>query len=167
MFNYVFTTAASLVELGGPVMAILLVLSVIAVAFILLKLVQFFHWRVGARKETNKALHLWTHGNREQAIQAMEASRSSVAAVLALAMRLGSDRSVPADVIEEEVSRVAQTRLYGLQRGFRGLDAIVQISPLLGLFGTVLGMIEAFQTLQPPAMRLTPPFLLVVSGWPF
>ncbi len=159
MFNYAFTTAASLVELGGPVVAILLVLSVIAVALILLKLFQFFHWRVGARKQIDAALHLWTHGNTEQAVQKLESSRSSVAAVLAMAMWLGPDQNVPADVVEEEVSRVAQTRLYALQRGFRGLDAIVQISPLLGLFGTVLGMIEAFQTLQSAGNAVDPAIL--------
>jgi len=33
-------------------------------------------------------------------------------------------------------------------RGLRLLDVIAQVAPLLGLFGTVLGMITAFQTLQ-------------------
>jgi biopolymer transport protein ExbB len=38
----------------------------------------------------------------------------------------------------------------------RLLDAIAQTAPLLGLFGTVLGMIEAFQTLQSAGATVDP-----------
>ncbi|MBL4599295.1 MAG: MotA/TolQ/ExbB proton channel family protein, partial [Rhizobiaceae bacterium] len=49
--------------------------------------------------------------------------------------------------------------LHELQRGFRAMDAIAQISPLLGLFGTVLGMIEAFQKLQTAGNTVDPSIL--------
>ncbi|MEX3007421.1 MotA/TolQ/ExbB proton channel family protein [Hoeflea sp. TYP-13] len=154
-----FSTTASLVKLGGPVVAILLGLSVIALAVILLKLAQFLYQRVGRRDRVHKALLLWAHGSTAEALSVLETDRSAVAEVMAVAMRLGSDRFVPKDVIEEEAGRVALARLYGLQRGFRALDAIVQIAPLLGLFGTVLGMIEAFQTLQSAGNAVDPSVL--------
>ena len=43
--------------------------------------------------------------------------------------------------------------------GFRALDAIAQVAPLLGLFGTVLGMIEAFQKLQEAGNSVDPSLL--------
>ncbi len=43
--------------------------------------------------------------------------------------------------------------------GFRLLDAVVQVAPLLGLFGTVLGMIEAFQALQDAGSQVDPSIL--------
>jgi hypothetical protein len=43
-----------------------------------------------------------------------------------------------------------------VERGFRLLDSIAQIAPLLGLFGTVLGMIAAFQALQASGQSVDP-----------
>ncbi|MEO4042882.1 MotA/TolQ/ExbB proton channel family protein [Hoeflea sp. CAU 1731] len=159
LFNELFATASSLVELGGPVVAILLGLSVIALALIILKFVQFFHSGVGSRKNARTALHLWTHGKSEEALSLLRNDKSAVAAVMLTAMRLGADRRISKSVIEEEVGRIALSRLYDLQRGFRALDAIAQIAPLLGLFGTVLGMIEAFQTLQSAGNAVDPSIL--------
>ncbi|HSF64460.1 MAG TPA: MotA/TolQ/ExbB proton channel family protein [Paracoccaceae bacterium] len=42
------------------------------------------------------------------------------------------------------------------ETGLRFLDALTQVAPLLGLFGTVLGMIEAFQTLQAGGATVDP-----------
>ena len=46
-----------------------------------------------------------------------------------------------------------------LERGFRFLDTVAQVAPLLGLFGTVLGMIEAFQALQSAGSQVDPSLL--------
>jgi biopolymer transport protein ExbB len=148
-----------LLELGGPVVAILLVLSVVALALILLKLVQFWRERVGFHAASERALYLWVHGNQSEARQVAEADRSAVGATLATAMRLTMGRNVPRQIAEEEVGRIALHRLHGLQSGFRALDAIAQISPLLGLFGTVLGMIEAFRQLQGAGAAVDPSIL--------
>ncbi len=159
LFNELFATASSLVELGGPVVAILLGLSVIALALIILKFTQFVYSGVGSRKTARKAMYLWTHGKSDEALALLRGDRSAVGAVMLTAMRLGADRRISKSVIEEEVGRIALSRLYGLQRGFRALDAIAQIAPLLGLFGTVLGMIEAFQTLQSAGNAVDPSIL--------
>lgn len=42
------------------------------------------------------------------------------------------------------------------RRGLRALDLIATIAPLIGLLGTVLGMIEAFQALQEAGSRADP-----------
>ena len=47
----------------------------------------------------------------------------------------------------------------GLEGGFRLLDTIGQTAPLLGLFGTVLGMIDAFQALQEAGQAVDPSLL--------
>lgn len=159
MTENIFSTTASLVTLGGPVVALLLGLSVIALALILLKLAQFVYWRVGSYKQSRKACELWLAGEQRQALSVLSTVRSAPSAVLSVAMLLSADRNIPANLIEEEAGRVAQTRLHSLQTGFRALDAIVQIAPLLGLFGTVLGMIEAFRTLQGAGNAVDPSIL--------
>ena len=50
----------------------------------------------------------------------------------------------------------AAKTLASYQSGFRILDNIAQIAPLLGLFGTVLGMIDAFQALQAAGSAVDP-----------
>jgi biopolymer transport protein ExbB len=138
----------SFLALGGPVVAILVALSMIAVAIILMKLVQFWRQGVGRHEMVRRALHAWHHGRHGEARVMLEGARSPLGVSLATTMRLVAGRSVAKGVIEEEVGRIALSRLHELQKGLRGLEAIAQIAPLLGLFGTVLGMIEAFQQLQ-------------------
>jgi biopolymer transport protein ExbB len=149
---------SSFLVLGGPVVAILLLLSVFALALLLIKLGQFWREKVGSHGVAKRALHAWFHGGYGDARQMLEADRSAVSATLATAMRLAAQRA-PKAVIEDEVGRIALTRLHDLQKGFRALDAIAQIAPLLGLFGTVLGMIEAFQRLQDAGNAVDPSIL--------
>lgn len=152
-------TIRSLLELGGPVVAVLLALSIFAVALIGLKLFQFVRERVGASGRAQQALRLWNNGRTGEARQLAESGASAASAAVAVAMRLAATRNVPKSAIEQEVGRIAVTRLHDLQRGFRALDAIAQIAPLLGLFGTVLGMIEAFQQLQAAGNSVDPSIL--------
>jgi len=155
----VFATAANLIALGGPVVAILIGLSIVALALILLKVYQFAVLKVGSHWSAGEALALWSSDRRREAAERLTGSRSPVAEVLSVTMRLAAHDSVPKQVMEDEAGRVAQERLYRLRRGFRALEAIAQIAPLLGLFGTVLGMIEAFRTLQSAGNAVDPSVL--------
>lgn len=155
MMNSLRESVGFLVGQGGPVVAVLLALSVVAVALILLKLHQFWVERVGRHGPSREALHHWLHGRFADAEKALAGDRSAVSLALASAMRMEKART-PKPAIEEEVARIALVRLHGLQRGFRALDAIAQIAPLLGLFGTVLGMIEAFRALQAGGSNVDP-----------
>ena len=158
MMNSLRESVGFLVGLGGPVVAVLLALSVVAVALVLLKLHQFWVERVGRHGPSREALHHWLHGRFADAEKALAGDRSAVSLALASAMRMEKARA-PKPAIEEEVARIALVRLHGLQRGFRALDAIAQIAPLLGLFGTVLGMIEAFRQLQGAGNTVDPSML--------
>ncbi|UUP15977.1 MotA/TolQ/ExbB proton channel family protein [Nitratireductor thuwali] len=150
---------ASFVKLGGPVVAILIVLSVFALALILLKFAQFWRERVGRHRRAERALHAWFHDGYGDARAIAETDRSPVGTALATAMRLAAMRQASRQAIEDDVSRLSLTRLHDLQRGFRALDAIAQIAPLLGLFGTVIGMIDAFRQLQTAGSAVDPSLL--------
>ncbi|WP_265517980.1 MotA/TolQ/ExbB proton channel family protein [Nitratireductor luteus] len=155
---------ASFVKLGGPVVAILIVLSVFALALILLKFAQFWRERVGRHRRAERALHAWFHDGYGNARAIAETDRSPVGTALATAMRLAAMRQASRQAVEDDVSRLSLTRLHDLQRGFRALDAIAQIAPLLGLFGTVIGMIDAFRQLQ-TAGNAVDPSLLAGGIW--
>ena len=59
----------------------------------------------------------------------------------------------------EEAERIANFQLVRLRRHLRTLEVIATISPLLGLLGTVIGMIAAFQQLQQGSGAVDPKVL--------
>ena len=63
------------------------------------------------------------------------------------------------ELLKEEITRVAGLQLDGLRSGLRSLALIASLSPLIGLLGTVLGMINAFQALQDAGNRVDPSIL--------
>src|SRR5690606_10358075 len=93
-----------------------------------------------------------------EAIEFLQADPSPLGAALFRAIAMRVHRASRRD-IEEEVQRIATERLHALQKGFRALDAVAQVAPLLGLFGTVLGMIEAFRQLQGAGSAVDPSLL--------
>lgn len=149
----------ALIDLGGPVVAALGVMSVIAAALILLKLWHFLRAGVGRHEALNQALDLLDGGEAQAARRLAATSRSHLAPLALLALGVAESRDPTADNQEarrNRLSGLAETALSRLQSGFRALDSIAQVAPLLGLFGTVLGMIEAFQALQGAGAAVDP-----------
>ncbi len=141
---------------GGPVLWIIAALSVLTLTLILWKLMQLARLGAWSGKATRQALDAWRQGDT-QAAKAVLAQRQSVRARLALhAMTTRSDSQLNDAEAREEVSRFARADLGQVRVGLRALELIMSIAPLLGLLGTVLGMIEAFQTLQDAGTQADP-----------
>lgn len=152
----VFQPIGDVIALGGPVVALLLLVSVAALALIIVKLVQFAREGVGRHGRAAKAVGSWRNGHTHDALRQLEPGSGAVDLAVRTAMELMLRTGASTAEAEEEVRRIATMRLHGLQRGFRALEAIAQIAPLLGLFGTVLGMITAFQELQAAGNAVDP-----------
>lgn len=142
----------ALIDLGGPVIAMLLALSILVLGVILFKLWQFHALGVCRHGAIDRALAAWDNGERGLASGQFRESRSHLAPVLAHA--LNADAS-----LKPRLVAMAEARLEEVQRGFRLLDSIAQVAPLLGLFGTVLGMIDAFRALQEAGNAVDPSVL--------
>lgn len=139
-------------DLGGPVVMVLIGVSIIASATVLFKLWQFAVARVGRHKALTQAVAAWDAGDRAGARAALGRSKSYLVPVVDMAFSAGP----------EELGRIeaeAESRFARLESGFRLLDSVAQLAPLLGLFGTVLGMIEAFQALQDAGSSVDPSLL--------
>ena len=143
-----------LAELGGPVLVVLLVVSVLTLALILLKAWQHQMAGVGRRRRLQDALSLWDKGQSDTARAALDRSRHFLVPVVQLGMAL-HDRPDVHQRLESEADRLFAP----LESGFRVLDTVAQLAPLLGLLGTVLGMIEAFQALQEAGSQVDPSLL--------
>lgn len=145
--SFDLSAAQQLLDRGGPVVLIIAVLSVAAVAVALAKFAQFIYCGIGRGRGVEAAMAHWVAGRPDQAIDTASGCAGAAAFVLAHVMR-GLSRGAPQDVAREDAERLANRQLARLRRHFRVLEATAQIAPLLGLFGTVLGMMSAFQTLQ-------------------
>lgn len=143
-----------ILSLGGPVVAILIVMSVLTVAVTIYKLWQFAACGVGRHKILSQALQAWDAGDRATARARLEKSNSYLAPLVSAAMDAPDIPDLDARLDAE-----AGLALAGLERGFRLLDTVAQLAPLLGLFGTVLGMINAFQSLQSAGSSVDPSLL--------
>ncbi len=143
-----------ILDLGGPVVAILFVMSVLTFGVTLYKFWQFAASGVGRHRVLSEALAAWDAGDRQTARARLTESRSYLAPLLGAAMK-----SVDQPGIDGRLDAEAGLALAGLERGFRLLDTVAQIAPLLGLFGTVLGMIEAFQSMQAGGSSVDPSLL--------
>jgi len=147
-----------LVQTGGPVVAILALMSVTALTIIIAKIWQFHRGRVWDRRTAREALYAHRHGRTDAALAHLRGTRSPVARLLAHALH-GQLRSIPEDRVREEVLRHGAQQLAALRGWFRPLEVIASLAPLLGLFGTVLGMIEAFQQLESAGNQVNPAIL--------
>jgi biopolymer transport protein ExbB len=141
-------------DLGGPVVAVLFVMSVLTLAVTLYKLWQFAASGVGRHRVLSQALAAWDAGDRQDARARLAESRSYLAPLVKAAM---DAPDLPG--LDGRLDAEAGLALAGLERGFRFLDTVAQLAPLLGLFGTVLGMIEAFQSLQSAGSSVDPSLL--------
>jgi biopolymer transport protein ExbB len=124
---------------GGPVMWPLLICSIITVATALERL--FFIIRERTRRKpqlVDKILERVEHHDLDGAIKIGSDNKDFVARVLtfALAHRAKSFSSA--------VLRAANLELKKFNCGLAVLDTMVTLAPLLGLLGTVTGMIHAF-----------------------
>ena len=131
---------------GGPIVAILIVLSLISVAIIIFKCLQLGRVLSGAARRES-ALALWTEGERRNASLEMAEGVSPADRVSAYAMT-GLENGMDREALEAEIERRGNEEVERMGGLLRPLEVIASVSPLLGLLGTVLGMIQSFQQLE-------------------
>lgn len=156
MFSALYDNFINFFKLGGPVIFILVGISILAITLMLMKFWQFIACKAGQSKVIDEAMALWLQGHLDRAINMLTPLKSASSQSIAMAMNMRKEGGYTRDDIENTVILVAKQYLHNLQRHLKTLDAITQIAPLLGLFGTVLGMIKAFQTLQEAGSAVDP-----------
>ena len=124
---------------GGPLMWPLLVTSIVALTVVIERL--FFIVRERVRRNpgaVHEILQRVEKGDYAGAVQAGEGSRDFVARILSYALT-HREKSV-----SDALLRAAGRELKRYNRGLSILDTVITLAPLLGLLGTVTGMIHSF-----------------------
>lgn len=148
------TQITDFLNIGGPALWVIAGLSVITLGLILWKLWRLSlmgAWRKGA---TEAAVAQWQAGQNDTALASLRNRTGLRARVVKAAMQ--ASQTLPPEDARDETTRVARGALMDAGSGLRARDLIATIAPLVGLLGTVLGMIEAFQALQDSGARADP-----------
>jgi len=128
---------------GGPVMIPIALCSMVALAVIIERLVALRRKRVIPRDFLPGLGSAMAGGDRAAAVDYCQKDGSPVGAVFATAIkRLGE----PIDLLERHISEAGEREVVKLRKRLRLLAVIASVAPLLGLLGTITGMITAFQT---------------------
>lgn len=148
-------------EIGGPVVAILLLFSVVATTFILLKLAQIILQRPTQNASPSQLLRYMQQDEIKQLALLSQNQRNPRSQIIGRSVNLFQGRTLDNDSAQVEIMRQARLVVDGYKSYLRPLEVIATVSPLLGLFGTVLGMIEAFKAMEMAGAQVDP---AVLSG---
>jgi biopolymer transport protein ExbB len=125
--------------IGGPVLIGLLLVSVAATATSIYKIGEFLMLGLGRHAVGKSAITLWRQGETAAAVERVTHDPSALSRVLRAAMTARTPQRAQQSAVIEAQQALAQAARY-----LRLIEAVVQAAPMLGLLGTVLGMIEAF-----------------------
>jgi len=137
------TNLWNIMQKGGLLMYPIALCSVVMVAFVFERFISLRRSRVIPKPFVTRVLAQIRDGqlDREQALALCEENGSPVAHVFAGAIRKWGR---PAVEVEQGVLDSGERATNSLRRYLRVLNTVYTLSPLLGLLGTVTGMIRAF-----------------------
>ncbi len=140
------TDLQKIVHDAGPLMYAILLCSFLLVAFTLERAISLRRSRVIPRPFVTRFLQQLRTGeiDREQALELCEENGSPVAQVFAGAIRKWGRPGVE---VEQGVIDAGERATNGLRQYLRVFYGVATVGPLLGLMGTVLGMIQTFNVI--------------------
>ncbi len=134
-----------IIQAGGWLMVPIIVCSVIAAAIILERLWTLQPSRVLPRQLTSQVRELARHDRLDpQHLQALHQS-SPLGQVLAAGL---ANRHADRAIVKESIEDSGRHVVHELERYLNPLATIAEITPLLGLLGTVIGMIKVFAAIM-------------------
>jgi len=144
---------------GGWVMLPILGLSVYALGIVFYKIYQFQTGNVMATRFIDRVMAHVKKGELTDASQMLMREKGPVARIMRVAIDCILNRDMSMKSRESEIARVGSGEMRYLESHLRGLEMVFTAAPLLGLLGTVLGMVRAFSKLAEAGSRIDPSML--------
>jgi biopolymer transport protein ExbB len=138
---------------GGPVMWPILLCSVFALAIILEKIWYLHKIKIDTQEFLSSILDKIKHHQIKEALETCDKTKSPISHILKAGI-LKYDRT--REQIKEAIEDASLYEIPSLEKNLSVLATLAHISPLLGLLGTVTGMVRCFQTIQAKATSFHP-----------
>lgn len=138
---------------GGPVMWPILLCSVWGVAIIIEKIWYLRKIKIGTQDFLSKILDKMKRHDTREALEICDNVKSPISNILKAGV-LKYDR--PRPQIIEAIEDASLYEIPHIERNLTALATIAHVSPLLGLLGTVTGMVRCFQAIQAKSTSFRP-----------
>jgi biopolymer transport protein ExbB len=152
-----------IVKSGGPLMIPIGLCSFILVVFVFERLIGLRKGRIIPGPFTKRFLEQLRDGDldREMALKICERDKSPMANVFKAGVLKWGRSAVE---IEQSVLDEGERSSNHLRKYLRLINGVATVCPLLGLLGTVLGMIHAFDSIATVSSATTDPKALIATG---
>ncbi len=130
---------------GGPLMWPLLLCSVISIAITLERFYHFYRARTKVPNIFARVKKLLQEGKADEALKLCQGVSGPVPHILAIGIHI---RNRSLDEKEKLIAKAGSRIIRQFDKNLNGLSIIGNIAPLIGLLGTVTGMIKAFMKIQ-------------------
>lgn len=144
---------------GGWVMYLIMLLSVYSVGIILFKAQQFMASGMFNTGFIDRVMMHVKRGELTDSAHLLARERGPIARIMRVAIECILNRDMTMKSREAEISRVGASEIRYLESHMRGLEMAATVAPLIGLMGTVIGMIESFSKLSESGSRVDPSML--------
>jgi len=125
---------------GWPIYFLLLA-SVIAMTLIVERLLYLRRNRILPPTLLQEVIRVYQNGKIDANVVATLEQNSPLGRVLAAGLR---NVDSPREIMKESIEEAGQATAHELERFLTTLGTIASLAPLMGLFGTIVGMIEIF-----------------------
>jgi biopolymer transport protein ExbB len=142
-----------LVVKGGPVMYPIIICSIIATAIVIERVYHLRRAKIDTRKFMDEIANVLRRNKIMEAIEICDKTPGPIAHILKSGI-LKHDR--PKQEIKEAIEEAGLYEVPRMEKNLTALATIAHISPLLGLLGTVVGMVGCFQVIQQKSTSLNP-----------
>jgi len=142
----------SLLTKGGPMMFVLAALGVLGLVLFIERTLYLHRGQIRAKAFVEGLKNILAKRRLVEALTVCEETPGPVAAVVKAALLHADD---DADTMRFYVQETAVIELPAIERRLGAIAAIAQVAPLIGLLGTLLGMIATFTAFQKDYMAAT------------
>lgn len=133
-----------LIQKGGIIMYPIILLSVIALAVFLERLISLRKEKYVPKAFYEQLVSLLKKKNINEAVEVCKANKSALARI---SETIITNTDLPLSRLLEVAEESGRSEVSKLDKFLPSLQTIVAIAPLLGLLGTVLGMIKIFDVI--------------------
>ena len=142
-----------IIQKGGPMMYLIILSSILAFGVVIDRIYNLYKARIDADRFMDDITAVLKRNKIIESIEMCNKTPGPIAHIIKAGI-LKHDRSKPE--IKEAVEEAAQLEIPRLEKHLPILATIAHIAPLLGLLGTVTGMIKSFQVIQAKGLALAP-----------